>query len=178
MGRTIIVSRRHDRLSQLIMKKMYDAVAVSSLKVSFQQGDQLCWLPEINAPVDEDVQALAAQIDRAVFTPQKIVMLSMVGTADDATPEQVQRWYGKGAQEYLWAHQYAIKMIDELELPYTVIRSLPLTATASPAVITSEGQAVTGKGVSEETLAGVIEQALLTDRYRNQSIGISAKEDD
>ena len=69
-------------------------------------------------------------------------------------------------------------MIDELELPYTVIRSLPLTATASPAVITSEGQAVTGKGVSEETLAGVIEQALLTDRYRNQSIGISAKEDD
>lgn len=178
MGRTIIVSRRHDRLSQLIMKKMYDAVAVSSLKLSFQQGDQLCWLPEINAPVDEEVQALAAQIDQAVFTPQKIVMLSMVGTADDATPEQVQRWYGKGAQEYLWAHQYAIKMIDELELPYTVIRSLPLTTTASPAVITSEGQAVTGKGVSEETLAGVIEQVLLTDRYRNQSIGISAKEDD
>lgn len=51
--------------------------------------------PEINAPVDEEVQALAAQIDQAVFTPQKIVMLSMVGTADDATPEQVQRWYGK-----------------------------------------------------------------------------------
>ena len=39
MGRTIIVSCRHDRLSQLIMKKMYDAVAVSSLKVSFQRGD-------------------------------------------------------------------------------------------------------------------------------------------
>ncbi|WP_242364192.1 NAD(P)H-binding protein [Limosilactobacillus antri] len=178
MGRTIIVSRRHDRLGQLTMKKMYDAVAVSGPKLNFQQGDQLCWLPEVSEPVDEEVQALVAQIDQAVFTPQKIVMLSMAGTADDASLGQLQRWYGKGAQEYLWAHQYAIKMIDELELPYTVIRALPLTTTRRPAVITSEGQAVTGQGVSEETLAGVIEQALLTDRYRNQSIGVSAKEED
>lgn len=178
MGRTVIVSRRHDRLSQLIMKKIYDAVAVRSFKLPFQQSDQLCWLPEIGAPVDEEVQELVAQIDQAVFAPKKIVMLSMVGTADDATPEQVQRWYGKGAQEYLWAHQYAIKMIDELELPYTIIRSLPLTAATGPAAITPEGQPVTGKGVGEEALAGVLKQALLTDRYRNQSIGIATKEED
>lgn len=177
MERTIIVSRRHDRLSQLIMKKMYDAVAVSSWRLTFQQGDQLCWLPEISEPVDEEVQELAARIDQGVFGPQKIVMLSMMGTADDATPAQLQQWYGRDAQKYLWAHQYAIKMIDELELPYTIIRTLPLTGTAGPVAVIPEGQAVTGTGVNEENLAKMIEQVLLTDRYRNQSVGISAREE-
>ena len=121
MGRTVIVSHRHDQLSQLIMKKMYDAVAVSNFKLEFQRGDQLCWLPQLSDPVDDEVQELATLIDQSIFIPRKIVMLSMAGTADDASPDQLKHWYGKNAQEYLWAHQYAIKMVDELELPYTII---------------------------------------------------------
>lgn len=178
MGRTVIVSQRHDQLSQLIMKKMYDAVAVSNFKLEFQRGDQLCWLPRVSEPVDEEVQELANLVDRSVFVPSKIVMLSMAGTADDATGDQLRQWYGKNAQEYLWAHQYAIKMIDELEFPYTIIRALPLTAAAVPATITGEGQALTGQGVSEAELAGVIGRVLSTDRYNGKSIGVSAKKED
>lgn len=178
MGRTVIVSQRHDQLSQLIMRKRYDAVAVSNFKLEFQRGDQLCWLPRVSEPVDDEVQELANLIDRSLFVPSKIVMLSMVGTADDATSDQLHQWYGKNAQEYLWAHQYAIKMIDELEFPYTIIRALPLTATAAPAAITNEGQAVSGQGVSEAELAGIIDRVLSTDQYNGKSIGVAAKKED
>lgn len=178
MGRTVIVSQRHDQLSQSIMRKRYDAVAVSNFKLEFQRGDQLCWLPRVSESVDDEVQELADLIDRSLFVPSKIVMLSMVGTADDATIDQLHQWYGKNAQEYLWAHQYAIKMIDELELPYTIIRALPLTATTAPATITNEGQAVSGQGVSEAELASVIDRVLSTDRYNGKSIGVAAKKED
>lgn len=175
MGRTVIVSHRHDQLSQLIMREMYDAIAVSNFKLEFQRGDQLCWLPQISEPVDEEAQELATLIDQSLFVPSKIVMLSMAGTADDADSDQLRQWYGKNAQEYLWAHQYAIKMVDELELPYTIIRALPLTNSSAPAIITDEGQPLRGQGVSEVELAKVIDRVLSTDRYNGKSLGISAK---
>lgn len=175
MGRTVIVSRRHDQLSRLLMEKMYNAVAVSGFKFEFEQGDQLCWLAQPNDPVDDEVQELAQLIDKTVFVPQKIVMLSMAGTADDATIDQLKQWYGRKAQEYLWAHQYAIKMIDELELPYTIVRALPTVATSTTAIITAEGQPMTGQGVSEQELARVLVEILNHDRYAGQSLGISAQ---
>ena len=175
MGRTVIVSHRHDQLSQLIMRKVYDAVAVSNFKLEFQQGDQLCWLPQVSEPVDEEVQELATLIDQSIFVPSKIVMLSMAGTADDANSGQLRQWYGKNAQEYLWAHQYAIKMVDELEFPYTIIRALPLTNSLASAVISDEGQPLRGRGVSEAELAKVIDHVLSTDQYNGKSLGISAK---
>ncbi len=50
-------------------------------------------------------------------------MLSIAGTADDATNQQLQEWYGQQATQAVLAHQYAVKMIDEFELPYTIIRA-------------------------------------------------------
>ncbi|MDO4903252.1 MAG: NAD(P)H-binding protein [Limosilactobacillus sp.] len=175
MGRTVIVSRRHDQLSQMIMKQMPDAVAMTSFKIEFQQGDQLCWLPLLSDPVDEQVLELAKLIDQSIFLPRKIVMLSMAGTADDADEASLNQWYGKKAQEYLWAHQYAIKMVDEFELPYTIIRALPATDN-SHATITDEGQPLTGTGVSDSALADVITKVLQSDRYNGKSIGVSTKE--
>lgn len=176
MGRTVIVSRRHDDLSQLIMKKMYDAVNRGNFKLTFQRGDELCWLPQVGDPVDDEVQMLATVLDQSVFLPRKIVMLSMAGTADEVDGDQLRKWYGSRAQEELWAHQYAIKMIDEFELPYTILRTPPLVAHSAPAVLTDEGQPLVGTGVSAAELAGVIERVLLTDQYNGKSLGITASE--
>ncbi len=177
MGRTVIVSRRHDQLSRLLMEQLYDAVAVSSFKIEFKRGDQLCWLAQPGDPVDDEVQDLAKLIDQSVFLPRKIVMLSMAGTADDADVNQLKKWYGKGAQEYLWAHQYAVKMIDEFELPYTIVRALPIVETTAKAKITAEGQAITGTGVSDRALAKVLGQILDSDQYDGQSIGVSTEDE-
>ena len=175
MARIVIVSHRHDRLARLLMENTYSAVVASNFDVDFQAGDLLCWLPMVNEPVDDEVQDLAAAIDRAVFAPQKIVMLSIAGTADDASLDQAKHWYGRHAQQTIWAHQYAVKMIDELELPYVVIRSLPIVEGNGPLQIVDEGQMMTGEQVGDQALATVLQTSLTTARYDNHSIGVMPK---
>lgn len=172
MARIVVISRRHDRLARLIMENSYAAVAANNFDVELEAGDVLCWLPQANDPVDDEVQRLAALVDRSLFTPQKIVMLSIAGTADDASEDQLKQWYGKHAMQDVWAHQYAIKMIDELELPYVVVRALPLGENAGQIQVVDEGQPLSGKNISEEQLATILVTALKTGKFDNHSIGV------
>ncbi|MGN1279952.1 MAG: NAD(P)H-binding protein, partial [Limosilactobacillus sp.] len=144
----------------------------NNFDVELEAGDILCWLPQVNDPVDDEVQQLAALIDRSLFPPQKIVMLSIAGTADDADETQLKKWYGKRAMQAVWAHQYAIKMIDELELPYVVVRALPLGKGTGQIQVVDEGQPLAGENISEEQLATVLETALTTGKFDNHSIGV------
>ena len=95
MGRIVFISHRHDDLVPTIIKRVPEAVALTSFKFEIQRGDVLCWLPTVNEYVDDEVQELAELIDRSLFLPSKIVMLSIAGTADDATNQQLQEWYGQ-----------------------------------------------------------------------------------
>ena len=176
MGRVVIVSQRHDQLVPLIMKKVPDAVAVTNFKTELQAGDVLCWLPTLDELVDDKVQELVELIDHSVFLPAKIIMLSVAGTADDASEDQIRQWYGKRGQQLILAHQYAAKMIDELELPYTIIRTIPLTTAVTSSQIVAEGKAMHGQQVCLTQLAELIEQVVVTDDYRNQSIGLASGE--
>ncbi|HJE27545.1 MULTISPECIES: NAD(P)H-binding protein [Limosilactobacillus] len=172
MTRIVVISRRHDKLARLIMENSYAAVAANSFDVDLEVGDVLCWLPQANDPVDDAVQQLAALVDRSLFPPRKIVMLSIAGTADDANEDQLKHWYGRHAMQAVWTHQYAIKMIDELELPYVVVRALPLGDGMPNVKIVDEGQPLAGESVNEEQLAQVLQTALTTSKFDNQSIGV------
>lgn len=83
----------------------------------------IVWIPDPLSPVDQAVMDLVALVDRSAQQPAKLVMWSVPGTADDAEPAQVATWYGQQGPNLVQAHQYAIKMIDELELPYTIVRT-------------------------------------------------------
>ncbi len=52
MGRIIFISHRHDDLVQTIIKKVPEAVALTSFKLEIQRGDVLCWLPTVNEYVE------------------------------------------------------------------------------------------------------------------------------
>lgn len=175
MSRVVMIEHRHDRLASEIMKIADDAVVATNFKVDLHAGDLLCWLPLPGEPVDDQVQDLVTLIDQSVFLPQKIVMLSIAGTADDADSEQVKTWFGQQGPQWVMAHQYAIKMIDELELPYTIIRTLPLTDATTQSRLVAEGQPMIGDQVGIDQLVHLLSQILLTDRYRNQSIGLAAE---
>ncbi len=99
-------------------------------------------------------------------------MLSIPGTADDASLEQVEKWYGKDARSMIMAHQYAIKMIDEFEIPYTIVRIPPLTLTNTSVSVVDEGQPMTGDKLGINQLVLIFQTVLETNRYLNQSIGI------
>ncbi|MBB1079379.1 NAD(P)H-binding protein [Limosilactobacillus sp. STM2_1] len=176
MSRVVFVSRRHDKLVSLLMESVSAAVATTNFKIILQSGDVLCWLPTVTEDVDDEVQELAKLIDNSLFPPAKIVMLSIAGTADDATDEQLQAWYGKQAVQAVFAHQYAVKMIDEFELPYTIIRTLPIIDNDTNVKIVNEGSLLTGEGIGIEQVAQVIKRAVTTDDFRNQSIGIAPLE--
>lgn len=176
MDRIVLVSQRHDRLISTIMKNVPDAVAATNFKLELQAGDVLCWLPQATEYVDDEVQELAALVDRSLFLPAKIVMLSVAGTADDADEKQLKQWYGKQAMQIVLAHQYAIKMIDELELPYTIIRALPLTDKKTTVQLVSEGTPLRGEKVGVEQVAAVVERAVTTADFHNQSVGVAPLE--
>ena len=63
---------------------------------------------------------------------------------------------------------YAVKMVDELEFPYTVIRVLPLTKQKVAGKIYREGQSLLGQVTPQDTLVKVFGEALTTDRYLSQ----------
>lgn len=176
MGRIVLVSQRHDQLVPTIMKNVPDAVAATNFKIELQAGDVLCWLPVATELVDDEVQDLAALIDRSLFSPAKIVMLSVAGTADDADDHQLKRWYGKQAMQIVLAHQYAVKMIDEFELPYTIIRTLPLTGEKTAVQIVDEGKKLDGEKVGVDQVAKVVERVATTTDFQNQSIGVAPLE--
>ena len=48
MGRIVFISHRHDDLVPTIIKKVPEAVALTSFKLEIQRGDVLCWLPTVN----------------------------------------------------------------------------------------------------------------------------------
>ena len=100
-------------------------------------------------------------------------MLSIPGTADDADDQQIVKWFGSKGRSWVMAHQYAVKMIDELELPYTIVRAVPLTNQDTTSIVVPEEHSLTGSQVGINQVAQVLKTALTTDRYRNQSIGVT-----
>lgn len=131
----------------------------------------IVWIPDPLSPVDQAVMDLVALVDRSAQQPAKLVMWSVPGTADDAEPAQVATWYGQQGPNLVQAHQYAIKMIDELELPYTIVRTPPLTAGAGGQVV-AEGVPLTPDPVGIDRVAAVIAAAATPTRFLNQSVGI------
>ena len=109
MNRIVLIGQRNDGLRERLLSFLPDAVVEPSFHFKLQSQDVLCWLPKPDDPVDQDVYDLVDLIDDSNVTPAKIVMLSIAGTADDATDEQLQKWYGKSALDMVLAHQYAIK---------------------------------------------------------------------
>ena len=99
-------------------------------------------------------------------------MKSIAGTADDASDQQLTSWYGENAQQMVMDHLYAIKMIDELEYPYTVIRTLPLVEQPIDRSVMKEGQQFSGKNSSLQITSQLMKKAIMTDEFQNQSVGI------
>ncbi|MHA8110511.1 NAD(P)H-binding protein [Lactobacillaceae bacterium Melli_B4] len=76
-------------------------------------------------------------------------------------------------REYLNQQRYAIKVVDEAEIPYTVLRPVTMVnQDAGQLTIYDEGQAMPVGTVSRETVAHIAVTAALKHQYVNQSIGL------
>ncbi len=64
-------------------------------------------------------------------------------------------------------------MIDELEIPYTIVRAAPQTNASTSVKVSNEGSPLQGDLVNVDSLATIIANACSIDQYTNQSIGVS-----
>lgn len=138
-----------------------------------ENGQTICWLPSVSDPVDDQVQELVDVIDRSKAQPAKIIVWSPAGTADDAQPDQLQQWWGPDWCKVIAAYLYMVKMVDELEFPYTVVRSLPIDVAGPAGRLVAEEKAMTGQTVSLQSLAETV-VAACQGKFTNESIGVDA----
>lgn len=172
-----IVNQHQDELAHALVKALQpQAVGIQpTFDSQLPPAATLCWLPATLAPVDELVNGLVHYVDQTDQTPAKIIVLTAAGICEDLTDGQAQHLYGSNFQNVLYAHQYAVKMIDELELPYTAVRAPQIVGDDVNVKVTAEGKPLGGLRVGQDQLASFLATVMTTDRYLNQSIGIGGK---
>lgn len=172
MNRIVIINQGQTELCRSLSQKLDHCLILDSFQWSLEPSDIICWLPADNSRVDLAVTDLVDLLDRSSAQPAKIIMKSIAGTADDASDQQLTSWYGENAQQMVMDHLYAIKMIDELEYPYTIIRSLPLVEQPINRSVMNEGQQFSGENSSFQAASQLMKKAIMTDEFQNQSVGI------
>lgn len=172
MKHIIIVGNLQSALVQKTAAKLPGAMVVDHWNFRLGTGDILCWLPAVKDAVDRDVFQLTARLDQDPGKVSRVIAWSPAGTADDADVDQLAAWWGPNWRSVIGAYLYAVKMIDELEYPYTIIRSLPYSSTGARGQSFAEGQSLTGKMVNIDDVAQAVADACRDQSTVSQSIGI------
>lgn len=175
MKHIIIVANTKSDLALATAEKISSPMLVDHYNFPINDGDVLCWLPAIKDQVDRDVFQLVARLDQAAGKVGRLVMWSPAGTADDATAEQLSSWWGPNWRGVIGSYLYATKMIDELEYPYTIIRSLPYTKSGPAGMVYPEGQQMVGDAVSLDAVAQFLADACHDSSGMSKSVGVGAK---
>jgi hypothetical protein len=102
----------------------------------------------------------------------KIVFLATAGMDNEIDPTWIEV---QDVRELMLEVKYVAKLVDETELPYTIIRPVEVKSEVQNqgAEITPEGQPIPTAVVSERAVIKLVKQAILTEEYQNQSVGIS-----
>lgn len=169
-----IVNQHQDQLTAALKDRLAPAPVAVYPQFAHELPDHaiLCWLAPLQAPVDELVMGLVQLVD-AGKAPAKIVMLAAAGICDDVDQAGLTQLYGDDYDNLVFAHQYAVKMVDELEIPYTIIRVLQIVDQPGKATLTAENQPLASLQVSQDQLVATLASAMTTDRLVNQSVGLS-----
>ncbi|EHO45332.1 NAD(P)-binding oxidoreductase [Lentilactobacillus kisonensis] len=122
--------------------------------------------------VDLDFEALFDGIDDVQPPISHFVMLSYAGV-DDELPVQPSYENVKNLTEFIKQQRYAIKIVDESEIPYSIIRVPKLIDRAnSKYQLFNEGEAMPNGEVSNEAVARLVLAAFKDNQLINRSVGI------
>lgn len=125
-------------------------------------------------PMDADLamESFFAAVRQQSIKLDQVVMISTAGI-DNEVVGQLDYPGIADVTEYLREQRYAIKIIDEEEIPYTIFRPVNVIneKLGTPFVI-NEGEKVPAGNVSHETIADFVVQAIQTSKYQNQSIAL------
>lgn len=124
--------------------------------------------------MDEEFEGIIDQIEAGKIKANKIIFLATAGMDKEINPNWIEV---QDLKELLLEVKYVAKLVDETELPYTILRPVEVSDEVQNVAlnIIPEGEKISVDRVSEANLRTVIIDAITTNNYINQSIGISNK---
>lgn len=124
--------------------------------------------------MDEEFEEIIDQIEAGEIKANKIIFLATAGMDKEINPNWIEV---QDLKELLLEVKYVAKLVDETELPYTILRPVEVSDEVQNVAlnIIPEGGKISVDRVSEANLRTVIIDAITTNNYINQSIGISNK---
>jgi hypothetical protein len=124
--------------------------------------------------MDEEFEVIVDQIENGTIKVNKIVFLATAGMDNEIDPQWLEV---QDLKELLLEVKYVAKLVDETELPYTILRPVEVQNEVQEDGfdIIAEGQQITDAKISEDALGQAVLEAIVTNNYINQSIGISSK---
>lgn len=125
-------------------------------------------------PNDADiyVEALFEAVDEVQPPISDIVMLSYAGV-DDEFSESVDYAGVTDSQEFIKQQRYAIKIVDESEIAYSIIRMGRLKdSQVDHYELFNEGSQMPNKTVSPKSVAKLAYEMLVEHQLMNHSVGI------
>ncbi|KRL71742.1 hypothetical protein FC95_GL000858 [Lentilactobacillus kefiri DSM 20587 = JCM 5818] len=140
-------------------------------------------LPDTNllfiavGPNDADLylEALFEAVDEIQPPISDIVMLSYAGV-DDELDGSVEYPDVKDQEEFIKQQRYAIKIVDESEIPYSIVRMSQLKDMHTTHYeLYNEGSKMPVRTVSPQAVAKLAYEMLIEQKLINHSIGITDK---
>lgn len=136
--------------------------------------ENLAMMISLVGPMDVDLvmEVFFSAIRKQHLKLERVLMLSTAGI-DNEVAGTLKYPGVNDVTEYLREQRYAIKVIDEEEIPYTIFRPVNvINERVGTPVVINEGKKVPAGNVSRETVADFIVQAVQTNQYQNQSIAL------
>lgn len=148
-------------------------VSVTTAEVQEATGSyDVLYVDLLHLGMDEEFETVVDRLEEQTLQVNKIVLLATAGMDAEINPTWIEV---QDLKELLLEVKYVAKLVDETELPYSILRPVEVKNEVqnNDLVITPEGQPMTVKEVGTSAVAKVIERAILTEEYQNQSVGIS-----
>lgn len=123
--------------------------------------------------VDYVLDAVMDAIEVHRIKLEKIIFRSVAGVNAEYPIKNIQT-VTHDQEEFVKQQQYAGKLVDESEIPYTILRPTNvLDSTDLSYRLVNEGTTMdSAKDVGAKAVAKVILETVKSDQYKNQSIGI------
>lgn len=182
MKKLFIVNQNNpviDALTPLLDES--DQVVTQMLNNNYQSAmdyefglEKADWLLAALGPndVDQDFEALFAAIDDVQPQISHFIMLSYAGIDDELAGPMT---YPAVADrtEFIKQQRYAIKLVDEAEIPYSIIRVSELkSGTPTDFKLYNEGEKMPNGQVTVSNVAEVVFEAFFNAMLINKSVGI------
>ncbi|KPN79465.1 NAD(P)-binding oxidoreductase [Apilactobacillus kunkeei] len=125
-------------------------------------------------PLDVDLQigAVIQALDRVNPPLDQFIMLSTAGIDNELT-EEVTYPDVDNNKEYLNQQRYAVKLVDEYEIPYTILRPVEIVDEQTGELdVIDEGISMQYGRVSADNVANTAVKVVEYQQFINQSIGL------